>query len=460
MPPLKSPLDKVKKPRHRHSAVQLAALNNLFDQTEHPTLIQRTELAQSLGLETKSINAFFQNKRASLKKLPRGSPYGRPHPSPYSSIDDDYFYPPINDGVGQNQYFRSAAPHLDQDPRQYPPDHNQFLSESASERLSRLQVDELQRFYRLNPYPTPEETKAIAEQLAMRHQTISEWFRTQRSLDRRSNLGPDYPVASESVSPISEAGERLSRVYNTLPPISALPPASSHPSLVGIDGTRPRPEDPHSRPSRRSASPRNPTPYGSTSTTLSLSARQRRGRPDPVQLNSLRGLLSKTPTPSIEERSALALEIGMDLGKVTNWFRNLRQSARKRAKKAGGGAHAGTGAGGSDDDYEGEGSEAVYLSSTSRSRSETPRMSSVERDNDGYVRGRRRRRVHSSDDEEEAQEAVTPSSSPSPGPTRPPDLVVHLEQKQAAQFSAVPYEDALLLLGFHRHAGERILAWS
>lgn len=169
---------------------------------------------------------------------------------------------------------------------------------------------------------------------------------------------------------------------------------------------------------------------------MSLSARQRRGRPDPFQLNSLRGLLSKTPTPSIEERSALALEIGMDLGKVTNWFRNLRQSARKRARKAGVGRGAG-----SDDEY--EGSEPVYLSSTSRSRSETP----IEHEQD-YVRGRRRtvQQQHSSDDEEEAQEAVTPSSSPSPAREL-------LHEKPAAQFSGVPYEDALLLLGFHRRAG-------
>ncbi|KAF7347418.1 Pantothenate kinase [Mycena venus] len=85
MPPLKSSLDKVKKPRHRHSAVQLAALNSLYEQTEHPSLAQRTALAQSLGLETKSVNAYFQNKRASAKKQPRGSPYDAPQRAPLSA---------------------------------------------------------------------------------------------------------------------------------------------------------------------------------------------------------------------------------------------------------------------------------------------------------------------------------------------------------------------------------------
>ena len=59
--------------------------------------------------------------------------------------------------------------------------------------------------------------------------------------------------------------------------------------------------------------------------------RPRRTRPEPHQLEALKKLFRRTSTPSIEERGALALEIGMDVGKVTNWFRNLRQTARKRA---------------------------------------------------------------------------------------------------------------------------------
>lgn len=39
-----------KKPRHRHSPVQLAALNELFDRNEHPSLEERTELAERLGM--------------------------------------------------------------------------------------------------------------------------------------------------------------------------------------------------------------------------------------------------------------------------------------------------------------------------------------------------------------------------------------------------------------------------
>ena len=39
-----------KKPRHHHSPVQLAALNELFDRNEHPSLEERTELAEKLGM--------------------------------------------------------------------------------------------------------------------------------------------------------------------------------------------------------------------------------------------------------------------------------------------------------------------------------------------------------------------------------------------------------------------------
>ncbi|KAJ7654715.1 hypothetical protein B0H17DRAFT_1099689 [Mycena rosella] len=417
------------RPRHRHSAVQLAALNNLYEQTAHPSLAQRTALAQSLGLEIKSVNAFFQNKRASSKKQARGSPYDAlavpsiVPPRPYSTIDDDYYYPPIE---ATAQQFRSQTPLLDQDPRhlnQYPTgDHTQFIKDvmagAAESRLSRQQIDELQRIYRINSYPTMEEAQLIAERIGTRYQSITEWFRTQRSLDRRVIRPDDYPT------PVYE-DDRHPRSYLTLPPLVNLPPPSSHPSLAGLESERRLPavhEDRpyHPRPNRRSTSPRNVAPYGSTSTAI------------------LRQLLSKTPTPSIEQRSALALEIGMDLGKVTNWFRNLRQSARKREKKRSGGT-------GSEED-EFEYGEPVYLSSTSRSasasRSETP---SVEYAGRG-------RRLHSSDDEEDAQEAVTPSSSPSPGRGRPPDLM-QLDDKAVARFSGrVPYEDAMLLLSFHRRA--------
>jgi hypothetical protein len=143
-----------------------------------------------------------------------------------------------------------------------------------------------------------------------------------------------------------------------------------------------------------------------------------------------------------------------DIGKVTNWFRNLRQSARKRERKLNGG--------GSDDDFDSTDRHGSVYSSSSRSvsvsRSDTARLF----DRDGYER-RPRFPIHSSDDDEEAQEAVTPSPSPSPAPSPShvryfnPDSadLAGLDQKTTARFSGIRVEDALLLLGFHRHSVTR-----
>lgn len=54
-PPLSQPSteaarDRAKKPRHRHSPTQLAALNELYEKNEHPSLEQRTSLAERLGM--------------------------------------------------------------------------------------------------------------------------------------------------------------------------------------------------------------------------------------------------------------------------------------------------------------------------------------------------------------------------------------------------------------------------
>ena len=50
LPPKDSKQDQPKKPRHRHAPHQLAALNELYDKTEHPSLEERTALAERLGM--------------------------------------------------------------------------------------------------------------------------------------------------------------------------------------------------------------------------------------------------------------------------------------------------------------------------------------------------------------------------------------------------------------------------
>ena len=122
-----------------------------------------------------------------------------------------------------------------------------------------------------------------------------------------------------------------------------------------------------------------------------------------------------------------------DIGKVTNWFRNLRQTARKRALKA-------------HDDEE----SMDYDESAPVSRASTPlastlssySSSSVDDDverMDLDVPQHHDRTNHHSDagSEDEYEEAVTP----------PPAPMVHDQPEKKKQ---PEYEDAMLLLSFHQ----------
>lgn len=51
-----------KKPRHRHSAHQLALLNELYDRDEHPPLDDRTQLAERLGMCVSLISCGMQRE--------------------------------------------------------------------------------------------------------------------------------------------------------------------------------------------------------------------------------------------------------------------------------------------------------------------------------------------------------------------------------------------------------------
>jgi hypothetical protein len=227
--------------------------------------------------------------------------------------------------------------------------------------------------------------------------------------------------------------------------------------------------------------------------------RPRRSRPEPYQLEALKKLLHRTSTPSIEQRNALASEVGMyvklyfitsfthaplrDLGKVTNWFRNIRQTARKRAKRAGvplPRAPRGRG-------YQYNFSRETSSGSSSQEEDEDDAMDLDEEDAMEFDVDER--------SEEDFQEAVTPGMSPSPPPQKrirthvplptprgagnlgvesmgvgiiEPAAFQELEMAvgmsagpseyagadtsiHATTYSGVKIEDALLLLSFHQH---------
>ncbi|PCH34080.1 homeobox-domain-containing protein [Wolfiporia cocos MD-104 SS10] len=389
--------DQPKKPRHRHSAVQLAALNALYDKNEHPSLEERTSLAERLGMETKTVNSWFQNKRASSKKRhakassavstaptsPGSAPLAKAQPSHSSSVE----LPPISallaqvpagmpplslheyDDYSDDEHLhRLATPNpaslaFYATPHKQLPDAELGPSRKARSRPSAVQTEELRKVYDANPHPTKEEREQLGMRIGMRYQSVTNWFQNQRSIAKKRREDEDAHFVAAPV-PLAHSPPALSRprTFSPFPPALgaahpslAVPPATQHPSLafplvhhaLPVSAPRARrsssvgPSRPHShgvsRSSSRPVSPR-VLPYQTPSERSHASrgsARPRRTRPEPHQLDALKKLFRRTATPSIEERGALALEIGMDVGKVTNWFRNLRQTARKRARSRG-----------------------------------------------------------------------------------------------------------------------------
>jgi hypothetical protein len=144
------------------------------------------------------------------------------------------------------------------------------------------------------------------------YQGITNWFQNQRcSAKKRREDETEFSIPSRPPSDYS----------HDLRQYSALPPPTQHPSLPHLPMSIQPPALAHQNlrrsPSlppmgdmspRRTYPRRSTTPYGSMPISFS---RPRRSRPEPYQLDALKELFRKTSTPTIEERSALAQEIGM-----------------------------------------------------------------------------------------------------------------------------------------------------
>jgi hypothetical protein len=143
-----------------------------------------------------------------------------------------------------------------------------------------------------------------------RYQSVTNWFQNQRSLakkrldddiafDKPSHLYSNgRPTADRSIDSVSYSRD--------LPALEtpAFPPRSSHPSVSAL--VRRDKRSPSVERSNASTSSRN-SPYH----CIIPPHRPRRTRPEPHQLEALQKLYRRTSNPSIEERNALALEVGM-----------------------------------------------------------------------------------------------------------------------------------------------------
>ncbi|KAK7686667.1 hypothetical protein QCA50_010267 [Cerrena zonata] len=379
--------DKPKKPRHRHSAFQLAALNELYEQNDHPPLQSRTSLAERLGMEVKTVNAWFQNKRASTKKRSTKASASQPSVQP---SQQSYELPPISaliasvpspapQSVHQDFDELSEDDHLshfsDRDLSRIPyssSEHHrqrqtsffagnaqhrhaiesdQSMPRKGRSRPTQVQTEQLKAFYEHTSHPTKIQREELGQRIGMRYQSVTNWFQNQRSIAKKRKDDEDAQSGVVRSTDFDQSSSS-SRTYSPFPPSSStihpslaanVPPATNHPSLPSsLVGIIPRARRAASAApgssigyDSRASSPRvSPyrLPVGERASSVSNN-RSRRTRPDPYQLEALKKLFRRTPTPSIEERGALALEINMDVGKVTNWFRNIRQTARRRSQR-------------------------------------------------------------------------------------------------------------------------------
>jgi Homeodomain len=139
---------------------------------------------------------------------------------------------------------------------------------------------------------------------------VTNWFQNQRSLAKKRVdddiafeksqylNNHDHPVPDPSIDASSHTRDALPLE------MPVLPPRSSHPSVSAL--IRREKRSPSAERSNGSTSSR-----GSPYHTIIPSHRPRRTRPEPYQLEALQKLYSRTANPSIEERNALALQVGM-----------------------------------------------------------------------------------------------------------------------------------------------------
>jgi len=128
--------------------------------------------------ETKTVNAWFQNKRASTKKRSKGVALAGAS-QPTNSVPVHYqptSYPPhrpaFEDYPDENYSvpYSRASPAIAAD---FPPfEQPHHMSESNVARYMRLrpssdQVDQLQRLYSINPFPSNEDKEALAQRIGM-----------------------------------------------------------------------------------------------------------------------------------------------------------------------------------------------------------------------------------------------------------------------------------------------------
>jgi hypothetical protein len=159
----------------------------------HP-LLQRS-LSLNDRRETKTVNAWFQNKRASLKKRSRGAGAATGHGTPRTNVSSTILTPASASSPSTPHHHDVDEPPEDDDPHMQMSlpmsvdamnpslqpsffagniEHQHFgvESETLMPRRNRLrpspeQAEKLKKMYDLNPHPTREEREELGARIGM-----------------------------------------------------------------------------------------------------------------------------------------------------------------------------------------------------------------------------------------------------------------------------------------------------
>ncbi|KIJ33194.1 hypothetical protein M422DRAFT_35565 [Sphaerobolus stellatus SS14] len=307
------PLTARNKQRVRPSPSQLQALKELYAVSAHPSREVRESLGQRIGMRYQSVTNWFQNQRSTAKRRPTSTE------NHHDEIDEDS-HPTRTRGTSI-----CSTTHTVVSTRAHSPTPSMYSS-----------VDDDHHFQYVHQAP-PQTQRTRRDPVK---DIIDAQAAARQQLQELSLPLSGAAIVSSYPNPTSTAASTPATMYNVpLPPISssrATSPGSGSTSLLSSFqvSRASSPAHSHHRIHHSQTSP-HAHAMGDEGLLEHLPPRAgKRSRPTPKQLSALRALHAVTESPTIEERIQLGKEIGMELGKVTNWFRNLRQTARKKERKA------------------------------------------------------------------------------------------------------------------------------
>ncbi|EJD52206.1 hypothetical protein AURDEDRAFT_149650 [Auricularia subglabra TFB-10046 SS5] len=271
----------------RSTPAQRDLLQDAFERNPRPDSNEIQVLAEDIGMEPQHVSQWFSSKRCRMNKaFSKAATVSGGTPPPFYAPS-----PPTNAlqlTLSGMTFPDSATPILIVAPKRPKP------------RVSPAQEDALQELFDRAPHATMDEKKLLAEDVGLTVSKVNSWF----TFARATQL------------PVREHKALADSTF--LPPISFFdaPPSSPGPSRTLRTRMRPAPY-------QRSSS------YSDEYTP----GKRTRSRPSPEQLVVLKREFAQHSNPSMEIRVRLSQELGMSVAKITDWFRNLRASLARQAKK-------------------------------------------------------------------------------------------------------------------------------